>query len=109
MVKGLTFHDEILVNCLFLYSTIPLLCFIISQILSHLILKCTQLCICNNIATSFLCHCSLEKDVSNRPRYDVLLKHQFVLTTEGDHDTDVGAWYRSVLEQAKELTTTNQE
>ena len=39
----------------------------------------------------------------------MLLKHQFVATTDADHDTDVGAWYRSVLEQAKELTTTKQE
>ena len=44
--------------------------------------------------------CSLEKDVSKRPRYDTLLKHQFILTTEADHDTDVGAWYQSVLVQA---------
>lgn len=53
--------------------------------------------------------CSLEKDVSKRPRYDVLLKHQFIQTTEADNDTDVGAWYQSVLEQAKELTATNKQ
>ena len=47
--------------------------------------------------------------VANWPRYDVLLKHQFVQTTEADHDTDVGAWYQSVLEQAKELNTANQQ
>ena len=45
--------------------------------------------------------------MSNRPRYDVLLKHQFIQTTEADHDTDVGVWYQSVSEQAKELTATN--
>ena len=45
--------------------------------------------------------------MSNRPRYDVLLKHQFIQTTEADHGTDVKVWYQSVSEQAKELTATN--
>ena len=45
--------------------------------------------------------------MGNRPRYDVLLKHQFIQTTEVDHDTDAGVWYQSVSEQAKELTATN--
>ena len=52
---------------------------------------------------------SLEKDVSKRPRYDGLLKHQFIQTSEADYDTDVKTWYQSVLEQAKQLTSANKQ
>ena len=45
---------------------------------------------------------SLEKDVSKRPTYDDLLKQPFILTSEAE-DTEIGVWYRLVMEEAKSL------
>ena len=45
---------------------------------------------------------SLEKDVNKRPKYDDLLKQPFILTSEAE-DTDIGVWYRVVMEEAKGL------
>ncbi|XP_065898699.1 dual specificity mitogen-activated protein kinase kinase 4-like isoform X2 [Dysidea avara] len=47
-------------------------------------------------------HLCLEKDVNKRPKYDDLLKQPFILTSEAE-DTDIGVWYRVVMEEAKGL------
>ena len=61
-----------------------------------------RLCALLGLSALSLPLCSLTKDVDHRPTFQLLLEHPFIKTTE-EHEADIGAWFRDILDREKNL------